>query len=119
MPTKAGDYEIRYVLHQGRRPLAITPISITEAEVSISAPDTTTPGALITIDWVGPDASGDFISVAKAGADDSTYISYVRTNKGPKTKLRMPDDEGEFEIRYVLNQGRTVLARHIIKVAAP
>ena len=81
MPPNAGDFEIRYVLNQGKTALASTPIKIEAAEVTLDAPDTATPGALVSIEWVGPDAQGDYISVSESDADDGTYISYKRTFK--------------------------------------
>ena len=119
MPPSAGDYEIRYILNQGKTVLATTPISITAVEASLAAPDAATPGALIEIEWIGPAASGDLITVASPDTKGGKYIGYVRVADETTVKLRMPDDEGDYELRYVLNQGKTILAQHPIKVAAP
>ena len=119
MPDKTGDYEIRYVLYQGTRTLSTTPITITEPEVSLTVPDTATPGKLLTIEWVGPAQNGDYLAVANPEDSGRQFISSVRVKEGEPVKLRVPDDEGDYEIRYVLNQGKTIIARHPIKVASP
>jgi len=39
MPTEPGEYELRYVLHQDKTILATRPITVTQTEVSIEAPN--------------------------------------------------------------------------------
>ena len=39
MPTEPGEYELRYVLHQDETILATRPITVTQTEVSIEAPN--------------------------------------------------------------------------------
>jgi len=109
MPNKVGDYEIRYILYQGRTTLASTPISITEAEVSVSAPETAEVGSTIKVEWEGPNASSDF-------NEDAAYTSYSYTRDGSPLKLLMPNKAGDYEIRYILYQGRTTLASTPISI---
>ena len=117
MPSEPGEYEIRYVLNQGKTVLASTPISITEGEVSVTAPETAEVGSTIKVEWVGPDASSDYVGIFPVGDDEARATSYTRTNKGSPLKLLMPSEAGEYEIRYVLNQGKTVLASTPISIA--
>jgi Ca-activated chloride channel family protein len=118
MPSSPGEYEIRYVLAQDRAILATTPISITQAEVSLSAPDTADLGTTIEVDWTGPDSSGDFIAIYPADEEDARYTAYTRTRKGSPLKLAMPAEPGDYEIRYVLNQDKTILATSAITITA-
>jgi len=116
MPNKPGDYEIRYVLYQGRTELASTPISITEAQVSVSAPDTAELGSTIKVDWEGPDAGNDYIAVFPLGDEDAKYTARTYTRNGSPLKLLMPNKPGDYEIRYVLYQGRVELASTPISI---
>ena len=77
MPNEPGDYEIRYILNQGKLTLASTPISITETEVSLSAPETAELGSTIKVEWEGPDANSDYIAIFPAGDEDARYTSYT------------------------------------------
>ena len=114
MPAKPGNYEIRYVLHQGRTTLASRPVTVTEANVLLDAPEEASAGETIIVTWEGPDENHDRIGVAKAG--EARLIRSTRTSKGNPLKLKMPDEPGEYEIRYLLHQGNTMLASRAVKV---
>ena len=116
MPNEPGDYEIRYILNQGKLTLASTPISITETEVSLSAPETAELGSTIKVEWEGPDANSDYIAIFPAGDEDARYTSYTFTNAGSPLKLLMPNEPGDYEIRYILNQGKLTLASAPISI---
>ena len=116
MPSTPGDYEIRYVLSQDRSVLARQPITIEEAEVGVSAPDTATIGSTVKVEWTGPDARNDYIAVANTDDEDNKHVNYTYTRKGSPLKLLMPATPGDYEIRYVLSQDRSVLARQTIAV---
>jgi len=114
MPTKPGEYELRYILYQGRTVLATRPITVTEATVSLSAPDEASVGETIKVEWVGPDGTNDLIVIGEVGDDKRYNSSYTR--KGSPLEIQMPTKPGEYELRYILNQGRTVLATRPITV---
>ena len=118
MPAEPGEYEVRYVLNQDGQVLASSPISIEAAEVSVTAPATAAAGSSVIVEWVGPDAQSDYISVAAVGSDGSNYENYTRTSDGSPLTLVMPSKPGDYEIRYVLSQGTTVLATQAISVTA-
>ena len=118
MPSEPGEYEIRYVLNQDAQVLASSPITIEAAEVSVSAPATAAVGSNIVVEWSGPDAKSDYISVAEIGAAGNKYENYTYTRDGSPLTLLMPSKPGNYEIRYVLNQGGTVLATQAISVTA-
>lgn len=116
MPSEPGDYEIRYVLDQGRKVLASRPITIEAVTVSLNAPENATIGSSIEVEWQGPDAARDYIDIANP--DNGRYINYTYTKKGSPLQLKMPAEPGEYEIRYVLDQDRKILATRRIVVEA-
>ncbi len=116
MPAKPGDYEIRYQLNQGGTILARRPITVSDAAVTLEAAETAAVGATIPVTWTGPDYARDYVSVGKVGNDN--YINYTYTETGNPLSLEMPPEPGDYEIRYQLNQGGTILARRPITVAA-
>jgi Ca-activated chloride channel homolog len=118
MPTKPGKYELRYVLNQGNTVLMRKPITITPVSASLNAPQTAVAGQTIVVEWNGPDYARDFITVAEIDARGSQSINYAYTERGRRLKIAMPPKAGRYEIRYVLNQGNTVLARREIEVSA-
>jgi Ca-activated chloride channel family protein len=50
--------------------------------------------------------------------DDSGYENYTYTREGAALDLLMPTEPGTYELRYVANQDRTVLASRVIEVVA-
>jgi len=117
MPTEPGDYELRYIMSQGRTILATRRISVSDISTSLSAPDTATAGATIKIDWVGPDYQNDFISVAKVDDPGNKYATYAYTRDGNPLKVTLPLTTGDYELRYVISQDRSVAARMPITIS--
>ena len=116
MPPLPGDYEIRYILSQDNTVLASTPITITPVEASVSTVGSAPAGSEITVTWTGPDAERDFISVAEPDGSGGSYEGYTYTEDGNPLTLTLPDTPGDYEIRYILNQDNTILARQPISV---
>ncbi len=115
MPHLPGDYELRYQLAQERAVIHRVPITITDTEVSITAPTDAKAGQEVMITWDGPANDGDFISIKEVGGD----VWGLHSNgvePGSPIKLRMPDEPGEYELRYQLAQERAVIHRVPITV---
>jgi len=105
MPPKPGQYEIRYVLAQGDTLLAARPITVIAATVSLEAPDEAAVGETISVVWEGPDESVG-----------GRYINYAYTDRGSPASIKMPSKPGNYEIRYILDQGKTTLFTRSITV---
>lgn len=116
MPPAPGQYEIRYTLQQGNEIIATQPITVTEVEVSLDAPDTAAAGETVRVDWVGPNYDLDFLSVGIPG--ETQYINYSYTRDGSPLGVQMPTEPGNYEIRYTLRQDSTVIATRPITVTA-
>lgn len=121
MPTETGDYEIRYIMGQKSTVLATHPITVTDVTAAITAPDIATAGESIVVEWQGPDYKNDYIDVAEptpVATKQTREINYTYTNKGSPLRLQMPTEPGNYVIRYVVSQGRTIIATHEIQVVA-
>ncbi|GGL62638.1 VWA domain-containing protein [Wenxinia marina] len=114
MPVEPGEYEVRYVLSQGGEIAATAPITVTALDVSVLPPDTATAGDTVHVAWDGPDYAGDYVAVAVPGEERS--INYTYTRNGNPAGVVMPTEPGEYEVRYVLSQGNTVVATAPITV---
>ncbi len=110
-PDTSGDYEIRYILNQSKRVLARIAIKLTKASAQVNAPAIVKAGAKFQVNWQGPNYGSDYITIVPAGAKDSEYLSYAYTSQGNPATLKAPGKPGKYEIRYILNQSRTALAR--------
>ncbi len=116
LPPEPGDYDILYILSQGRVVLSRVPITVTGVNFGLTVPDAAPAGSDIEVAWKGPDYRNDFISVAEIDSDDGKYRGYTYTREGSPLKLKMPLEPGRYEIRYVLSQDRKVEARAEIEV---
>ena len=117
MPPEPGAYVIRYVMNQGATVLAEQPVEIGAAGATLSAPAEAVAGSTILVDWTGPDEDRDYISVAEPDAPGGNYVNYTYANEGAPLKLIMPPEPGAYVIRYVMNQGGTVLASAKVAVS--
>ena len=117
MPTEPGEYELRYFVRQDRSIIARHPITVTDVSATLEAPAEAEAGATIRVDWTGPDYDRDYIGVGPVG--DDGYDSYAYTRGGSPAQLSLPDEPGDYEIRYYMRQDRRVIARAPLTVTAP
>lgn len=120
-PGAAGSYELRYILEGpgGRKVLAASPLTVTQPEAQLTAPDTASPGERVIVEYEGPMRSGDYVDLVRKGyVATSGEITYFYADGNAANELAMPDEAGEYDIRYVLEApgGRLVLAKQTIKV---
>ncbi len=82
---------------------------------TLSASATAPMGSTIQVDWTGPNAQGDYISVNAVGSAATRSINYAHTRDGSPLDLVMPPQSGTYEIRYILRDGGKVLASAMIE----
>ncbi len=121
-PVAPGEYDIRYVLDMGssRSVKARTPLTVTEAGATLTAPATAETGQALSVAWTGPDGKGDYVDLVKAGeTKTSGEIIYAYTSAGSPAKLEAPSAPGNYEIRYLLEGpgGRKVIAASPLAVS--
>ena len=117
-PTEVGMYELRYALDAGRRTMARQTIEVTEPEVTVSGPAQIRAGDKLRVQWTGTVNSNDYIALAAVGSPDDKHESYVRVREDASAEMAAPEQPGMYELRYVLNEGRRSLARHMFEVLA-
>ena len=118
-PGTPGLYELRYVLDQGRRPLARALVEVTGSEVTLEVPETVPAGARFEAAWEGTVNDRDFITIVPAEAPDDEIGNHQRAGRGSPAELTAPGTPGLYELRYVLDQGRRPLARALVEVTEP
>ncbi len=117
-PGAPGLYELRYVLEEGRRTLASVPVEVVEAEVSISGPGIVRAGTDVDITWSATINGSDFITIVPAEADEGKVEAHIRTRDATEGRIKAPEAIGLYEIRYVLEEGRSTLASAPLEVLA-
>lgn len=114
MPPRPGDYEIRYVMNQGQKVLARSPLTVTAVTAELTAPERLIAGSTVQVGWNGPDYDNDYIALARPG--DSGQAAYAFTRNGSPASLKLPAETGDYELRYVMSNGSTVIATLPVEV---
>ena len=117
-PGEPGRYEVRYILAEGPRVLASADLEVTEATAGLTVPPTAEAGSVLSVGWQGPGHKGDYVTVADPGQDGGSYVNYTYTREGNPLDLIMPAEPGRYEIRYILDEGRRIMAAAPIEVVA-
>ncbi|WP_274426384.1 vWA domain-containing protein [Chelativorans sp. YIM 93263] len=118
-PAEPGLYEVRYVLQEGRKTLASQEIEIIEADIELSGPETVRAGSEIEVVWFGTAPHPqDYVTVVPMGAEQGSHGDYARVGNFDEATLDAPEETGLYELRYVLEEDKRILARHTIEVVA-
>jgi len=91
-------------------------MEIQAASASVKAPATADVASKFEVEWKGPDNQGDYIAIALPEKGPNSRIQYTYTRKGSPLQLLAPSDPGIYEVRYILGQGKKVLAKKTITV---
>ncbi|HYP17076.1 MAG TPA: hypothetical protein VEQ65_07675 [Opitutus sp.] len=118
LPPEAGEAELRYVTGQGAKVLARRPLRIVAPEIRMTAPAQVVAGSVVTVEWVGPNNAGDYITLVPAEMKDGQYGNYTDARKGSPLTVTAPIMEGPAELRYMTGQGGKVLGRRPIRIVA-
>ncbi len=116
-PETGGRFEVRYVLGQSKRTLASLPVEVGAAEVTLSAPPTVAPSAVVEVAFTGPGRYQDLIELVPVGADAKTKaLRSARASQGSPLQLFAPAAVGDYQLRYRMEDTGDVLATVPLKV---
>ena len=114
LPGVPGDYELRVCGAASPYPtLARQALKIEGATASVKAAATLKAGAEFEVTWSGPNNPRDYITIGNAA---TKYMDYKYTSAGSPVKITAPEKPGEYEVRYILGQGDTVIATQKVTV---
>jgi Ca-activated chloride channel family protein len=116
MPERPGQYELRYVMDQSDRVAARKPLTVMPVQAILRAPDSTSAGSGIEVNWVGPNGPNDFIAVASPDMPASEYESRALSRAGNPATVFAPNEAGAYELRYVWAEEDSVLTRQSLTV---
>ena len=115
-PGATGLYELRYVSEEGRNTIASSQIEVIETEITLTGPARITAGAVFDFGWNTSINSADFITIVPMGADAGTVHNHIRVQDNSKGRLTAPGTPGLYELRYVLEEGRSTISSLQIEV---
>ncbi len=120
LPEVSGEHELRYVTRQAKRILTRRPITLYGVEASLQIPAQADVGATIEISWEGPGNQYDLLALYPKGAsaDSKPAASAAIVSKKNPVPLRLPEQAGEYELRYQTARSGQVLATAPIRIGA-
>jgi hypothetical protein len=116
VPATPGSYLIRYHVALTYAVSATAAIEVTPISATLTAPTSVAIGAPVAVHWTGPNNPQDFISIDVPGVPDRQYGNYAYPNAGNPVSIRAPDTPGDYEVRYHLAAGYTVIGTTVLRV---
>ncbi|MCV2892743.1 vWA domain-containing protein [Lentibacter sp. XHP0401] len=117
-PATPGLYEVRYVLAEGNKTLGMATIELVEPEMGISGPGVVRAGTQVDIVWSSVINAVDYVTIVPAGAEEGARQTHLRVRDKTEGRLKAPEEIGLYEIRYVLEEGKRMLASASLEVVA-
>jgi hypothetical protein len=119
MPATAGDYEVRLCAADSPyKTILSRPIKLTAAKATVSSSTSVAAGGILEVRWTGPANERDYIAIGETSAGGRPYLDYRYARDGSPAKLQIPEKPGNYEVRYFLGAGDTIIARQPLTVAA-
>jgi Ca-activated chloride channel family protein len=121
-PIEPGAYEIRYTLSNPRIILARRPLTVTDAEYSLSVPEEVSVSSPVEVAWEGPLTEGDLVTLVRPHEKRAFDNKNFRALKaGSPVKLVAPAEPGDYEIRYVMTGPYTTYEgmAHSVQTSVP
>jgi Mg-chelatase subunit ChlD len=117
-PDQAGDYLLRYHLAGTYRVIGSRPLKVGGAAATLEFPASARAGSVLSVQWKGPGKKGDFVSIDKTSAEDATYGNYAYAEAGNPIEIRVPDEPGDYVVRYHLASSYGVIGSAPLTVEA-
>ncbi len=119
LPVAAGEYELR-LCESGSpyKTLARKAIGLAAASASVKGPASIAAGAAFEVTFTGPNNQRDYVAIGETAPGGRKYLDYKYTREGSPVKLTAPDKAGSYELRYILGERDTIIARQAITVGA-
>ena len=94
-------------------------VEVTEAAISLTAPEQVTVGASFQVAWSDTINNSDYVAIVPMGADEGQRGNYLVVRDASEGSLTAPSEPGLYEVRYILNEGRATMGSATVEVAEP
>jgi len=112
--SKNGPPEQRFALALGA--IILVCASMPAAAQTLDGPEGACVGAPLRVEWTGPNAAEDAITVAQVDAPAERIIDATWTADGNPARLHAPISPGTYELRYVQGDPRNILVKERLDV---
>ncbi len=117
MPSVPGEYILRWFNRNDRKMMHERLIKITEASISIDAPDEAVAGTVIDLTWEAPKDLDAFINIHPADEKPNYNARpYAYTKKKASAEMRMPSEPGVYVLRWFNRNDRKMMHERSITI---
>lgn len=119
-PIQQGEYELRYISGDlNWKTQTSTVLKVTAPEITLTHPATVMAGSVLKVKYLGPNNSGDFVTLVPEGSPDGTYLDMTWTADGNPALVPTPELPGSYEVRYMNREGFIVLHSQKVTLSEP
>ncbi len=111
-----GDYVLELTTGPPVVVLAEAPIRMVAPTATIHGPGSVAAGSRFEVEWVGPDAPGQYIDIVSAEAPDDS-LATDEASDGMSARFTAPDRPGSYELRFRVSVNK-VITRESFTVTA-
>ena len=117
VPAQPGTYQVRYWNGDSRKDLEEQPITVTEIELGLEAPDSVEVETKFGVVWKGPGARYDEVQIVDAKGK-RVASKRVRNDDfdNNKVTIKAPKTPGEYTLRYYNGDSKAVLVERPLSV---
>jgi Ca-activated chloride channel family protein len=115
-PKTPGTYELRYISGDSDEIRARATLNVEAVPVVLRVPAAAVAGRRFSVEWTAAAVDGDFIAIAPRGAPEGRFVDWATTAAGSPVTLAAPSAPGVYEVRYLSEHGRVILAADRIEV---
>ena len=96
--------------------VSVAPTDAATGPANLDAVSTIEAGKVFQVNWTGPNARGDYVTIVETGATKWTDEDYFYTTIGTPGELTAPSKDGAYELWYVSGADSAVLARRNLTI---
>jgi hypothetical protein len=121
-PTEPGDYDLILFKNDGQGIIARQPIEVVPASNGFEPVGSVEPGSRVDVAFRGPEQTGERLVVARPDQPVDDFRRYgwdFALHKNGRFRVRVPDEPGEYELRYLNSAANEIMFSRRFGVGIP
>lgn len=103
-PSEPGAYELRYVLNEDERVVAVQPVTVTPAQATLSPQGDLLAGQRVKVAYTGPRGRGNWLGFVKTGSLDYLGYAEITADSEAVVEIAVPDEPGSYDLVFVVDR---------------
>lgn len=117
VPPEPGSYQLAYLRYPSDSERAAQPFEVLPLRVALAAPSRVPAGSRVEVLLDGEGHTSDLVVIAPPDAPMTYMGEHARRGRGDRVEVLAPSLPGSYELRYLIDQRRHLVARQALDVA--